>query len=70
MSWICLESSELWFETKFQISLSIWHGRNPNIRNIVQVYLPLGELGNWDFDDSLTSAASSNWGCIPRHEQG
>ena len=70
MSWICLESNELWFETKFQISLSIWHGRNPKIRNLVEAYLPLGELGNWNFGDSLTSTASSNRGCILRHEQG
>ena len=70
MSWICLESNELWFETKFQISLSIWHGRNLNIRNLVQVYLPFGELGNWDFGDSLTSTVISNWVCLPRHEQG
>ena len=48
------------FRQKFQIFLSIWHGRNPKIRNLVQVYLPLGELGNWDFCDSLTSTASSN----------
>ena len=70
MSWICLEYNELWFKTKFQIYLSIWHGRNPKIWNLVQIYLPIGELGNWDFGDSLTSTASSNWGCIPRHEQG
>ena len=44
----------------FEISLSIWHGRNTKIRNLVQVYLPHGELGNWDFGDSLTSTASSN----------
>ena len=69
MTWICLESNELWFETKFQISLSIWHGRNHKIRNFVHVYLPLGQLGNWDFGDSLNSTASSNSGCIPRHEQ-
>ena len=41
----------------FEISLSIWHTK---IRNLVQVYLPHGELGNWDFGDSLKSTASSN----------
>ena len=44
----------------FEISLSIWYGRNTKIRNLVQVYLPHGKLGNWDFGDSLTSTASSN----------
>ena len=53
-----------------QIYILIWHGRNSNIRKLVQVYLPFGELSNWDFGDYLTPTLSSIILRTPGHEEG